>query len=64
MVEDRQLLKKWLKDAYPKSVICVDMNHNVWIQMDNSKYTHTVLCNIPENMYRVWLWDDWYYFTI
>ena len=53
-----------LKEHYPESVVCIDMNGKMWIQMGDAKYDQVELFNITKRVYRVWLWGYWYYFSL
>lgn len=55
---------KKLKDAYPEAIICIDMEHNIWVRIGNRRYKNAVICDAEKNMYRIWLWDDYYYFKL
>lgn len=55
---------KMLMDYYPQAILCIDMDHNMWINIDGKRYAQIEVYSITRGMFRILLWDEWYYFTL
>ena len=54
---------KLLKEEYPTAIFCADMKDNCWVEIDGRKYNQ-VEWDEDTCLYRVWLWDEWYYLGV